>query len=571
MGELTNFDALIVGGGSSGCVLASRLSEDAGRRVLLLEAGEDTPAHAIPEVIASGDPEFSYFDPRYHWPQLRVHYRSIDECAVKAGRLLEQAMVLGGGSSINGQIAFRGLPSDYDEWAELGLRTWSFDKVEPYFIKLERDLDFNGPHHGTCGPIPIRRLPAECWPPFSRACLDVMRREGRSFIEDGVGDYRDGAMPMPMSNENDKRVSSAIGYLTTQVRARPNLEIRCKAFAERVIFDGHQAVGVVARYNEVRQTILARETIISAGALQSPALLMRSGIGPGSHLREMSIDVVADLPGVGQNLQDHPETALVGHLKPGARIRPGLKRAWFVGLRYSSGYPNCARGDMFALPIDKTAWHRLGRSLCSIIMAVHKSYSRGLVRLRHPSPDSYPLIAFNMLSDERDLVRLTHAMRYAYWMIQQPEITAQTNHWFLGRNDDAVRAIGQPTRENRIKTGLIAEILDCGPARKLLAPRILGSDRRLAAVFANESTLRDWVKESAWSSWHPVGTCKMGQQSDPLSVLDEQCQVRKVDGLRVVDCSIMPTIVTANTNIPAIMIAEKLADVIRGRAECLVR
>ena len=176
-----------------------------------------------------------------------------------------------------------------------------------------------------------------------------------------------------------------------------------------------------------------------------------------------------------------------------------------------------------------------------------------------------------MLSDERDLVRLTHAMRYAYWMIQQPEITAQTNHWFLGRNDDAVRAIGQPTRENRIKTGLIAEILDYGPARKLLAPRILGSDRRLAAVFANESTLRDWVKESAWSSWHPVGTCKMGQQSDPLSVLDEQCQVRKVDGLRVVDCSIMPTIVTANTNIPAIMIAEKLADVIRGRAECLVR
>jgi len=565
---LSDIDLLIIGGGSSGCVLASRLSEDPGRRVLLLEAGDDTPDGQVPEVIASGDPEYSYFDPRFHWPQFRVHYRSLAEATTSGdgGRLLEQAMVLGGGSSINGQIAFRGLPQDYEEWAALGLPAWSFDKVEPYFRKLERDLDFGGLNHGKHGPIPIRRLFPDSWPSFSRACLAVMRREGRPYIEDGVGDYRDGAMPMPFSNEKDRRVSSAIGYLTAAVRARPNLEIRCRSRVERLIFNGRQAVGVVALSGAARQTIMAHEIIVSCGALNSPALLMRSGIGPGGHLQEMSLETVADLPGVGQNLQDHPETALVGHLKPEARIRPGLKRAWFLGMRYSSGHPGCAEGDMFALPINKTAWHPLGRSLCSIIMAVHKSYSRGVVRLRAPDPQSYPLVAFDMLSDERDLARLAEGMRYAYEMTRQPEVQATTNGWFLGRNDDAVRAIGQPTRANRLKTGAVAGLLDGGTlARRLLMPALLGSERQLAEVFGDDRKLRDWVKESAWSSWHPVGTCKMGAAGDPGAVVDEQGRVSKLGGLRVIDCSVMPTIVSANTNIPAIMIAEKLADVIRNR------
>jgi 5-(hydroxymethyl)furfural/furfural oxidase len=243
-----------------------------------------------------------------------------------------------------------------------------------------------------------------------------------------------------------------------------------------------------------------------------------------------------------------------------------MKRAWFLGLRYSSGHPGCAAGDMFALPINKTAWHPLGRSLCSIIMAVHKSYSRGQLRLARPDPDAYPLIAFDMLSDERDLARLVEAMRYAYRMTRQPEVAATTNGWFLGRNDDAVRAIGQPTQANRLKTGIVARALDAGewPRRMLMGP-LLGGGRRLEEVFAEERELREWVKDSAWSSWHPVGTCRMGPDGDPLAVLDEQCRVRGLAGLRVVDCSVMPTIVSANTNIPAIMIAEKVADMIRGR------
>jgi len=561
------YDYVIVGGGSAGSVLASRLSETSSKSVLLIEAGIDTPPHGVPDVIGSGDPEYSYFDPRYHWEDFRVHYRSYEEA--RSGRdpalKLEQGKVLGGGSSINGQIAFRGLPHDYDEWAALGLRGWAYADVLPYFRKLERDVDFPHDGHGRDGPIPIRRLFPDSWPGFTTACLESLRAEGYRYFDDGNGDSGDGCLPMPMSNQYDRRVSAAIGYLGSAVRRRSNLRIQCKTRVLRLLFEGGRAVSVEAECDGRLEIFHGRDIIVSAGALSSPAILMRSGIGPAGHLAEHGIAVIRDLPGVGENLREHPETAIVCHLHPAARIGAGLKRAWFLGLRYSSGHADCTPGDMFILPLNKTAWHPLGRSLGSIVVAVHKTYSQGVVRLRSADPNDYPVVAFNMLSDERDLVRLVDGMRLAHRMARAAPVRACTNEWFLGKNDDEVRAIGVPTRLNRLKTGLAARLLDCGPSIRRGFMRLAITDSLdLDRTFADDRALTDWVRSSAWSSWHPTGTCKMGVDGDRWAVLDASCRVRGVGGLRVVDASIMPTIVTANTNIPTIMIGERMADAIRS-------
>ena len=294
--------------------MAARLSEDPARQVALLEAGPDTPPDAVPDIISDSYPGLSYFDPAFHWSKLRVHARNprSNSDTVPPTRL-EQAKVMGGGSSINGQFAVRGLPADYDEWAELGAKGWDWAGMLPYLKKLERDQDFDGPLHNQSGPMPIRRVFPKDWAGFTKSVLEVV--EGQyPYREDYNASFEEGSFPLPLTNENDRRVSTAVGYLTREVRARKNLHLFPMTQVEALETEGSRITGVRAHTEGQPARIWqAREVIVSAGALHTPAILLRAGIGPAHELRAKGIPVLADRPGVGANLMDHPHLAVGAH------------------------------------------------------------------------------------------------------------------------------------------------------------------------------------------------------------------------------------------------------------------
>lgn len=555
------FDEVIVGGGTAGCVFANRLSANPSRRVLLIEAGVDTPPLNVPAEILDSYPMALFFGERYIWPGLKATTVHLQDGSALT-RLYEQGRIMGGGSSINVQAANRGLPRDYDEWATLGAKGWSWNEVLPYFNRLEHDLDFAGPLHGAEGPIPIRRILPTDWPIFGEAVATALSATGLKLRQDQNGEFEDGIFPPAFSNRDDCRVSTAIGYLGAAIRARKNLEIMAEATVTKLSFAERSVEGVsIRRKDGTSQEVRAGRVILTAGALQSPAVLMRAGIGAGEHLRAKGIAVVADRPGVGQNLRDHPALTFSQFLPKRLRLPSTFRRSSLVALRYSSGLPGGSPSDMYVTSSARAGWHALGSLMALHFLWVNRPYSAGSVTLTSPDPHYYPEVNLNLLADARDLARLADGVRRLARMLVVPGVNANAEDLFPASYTPRIRKLSAVSKTNKILTAALARALDVpASVRGLILRTFLLNGMNLPSLVADETRLNDFVRCHVFGVWHASGTCRMGALDDAFAVVDSRGRVIGTNNLYVGDASVMPRLPTANTNIPTVMIAEKMSD-----------
>jgi choline dehydrogenase len=508
------FDDVIVGGGSCGAVLAARLSQDPARRVVLLDAGPD---YATVELTPA--------DLRDAWRMsLREHDWGYSAEAL-AGRAIPypRGRVIGGSSAVNATIALRGVPADYDEWARLGNDAWDWAQVLPCFRRLEDDSAGDEALHGRGGPLTIRRWRRDELIPTQRAFFDVCRQLGFSEVVDHNHPQASGVGAFPQSRRDRLRVSTAIAYLLP-ARRRPNLTIRGRCLVDRVLVANGRAIGVEIESGRGRERLYGRRVTLAAGAIGSPAILARSGIGPQDALLELGVEPVVDLPGVGAGLADHPVTRLLLVPRPGS-CDPQSPLAQVV-LRYTAPDSDefndmqqviFSHVDVAALG-GQQALAAVGAPLAiGLPVALERPRARGRVSLASRDPHAPPTIELNFASDPEDLRRLVEGVRLAWRIAHQPE---------LARHFERVA---------------------------LLTEESLGSDDALAT----------YVRATVATQFHPCGTARMGPANDPLAVVDQHCRLRAVESLRVVDASIMPTIPRANINLTCIMIAEHASDWMR--------
>jgi 5-(hydroxymethyl)furfural/furfural oxidase len=566
------YDYIIVGGGSAGSVMANRLSAKSANKVLLCEAGQDTPHGKVPPEILDSYPGTAYFDPRFHWTELKVHTEVISHNRPQENRpplrKYEQARVMGGGSSINGQLANRGAPTDYDEWEARGAQGWNWNAVLPYFKKVERDMDFDGPWHGKDGRIPVRRILPDMWNGHAKAVAKAFDAAGFEFVLDQNAEYKDGYFPITISNLYDRRVSAAIGYLDPGTRLRDNLTVSPLTQVKELVFEGQRCVGVKALVAGTETEFRGNEVIVSSGAIHSPAHLLRAGVGPAGDLRDLGIPVVANVPGVGQRLMDHPSISVSSFIKPEFRLGDTTRRHILLALRYSSGIGGAPQGDMFVAGVSKSAWHAVGAQIGSLLAAVYKTFSEtGQVKLASRDWRVEPVVEFNLLSDRRDLERLMDAFRRLGAMQIGAALGEATSDPFPASYTERVRKIGVVNARNKRITDVVARLLD-GPAwlRRYVIEKVIVEGYRFEQLMHDDEALEDFIRKAAIGVWHATCTCRMGAEDDPTAVTDNQGRVRGVAGLRVVDASLFPCVPCANTNFPTLMTAEKISDMMLAAA-----
>jgi len=528
-----HYDYIIVGAGSAGCVLAARLTEDPQIRVLLIEAGPRDRSWRIDMPSAVGSLLSS---DRFNW-----NYVSDPEPYLDGRRLTHpRGRVLGGSSSINGMVYIRGHAGDYDGWAESGLSGWGYADVLPYFKRSERHLHGADPYHGGSGPLAVF-APDLTASPLASAFVQAAAQAGYGLSDDPNGERQEGFGRVDRTTSNGRRCSAARAYLALALK-RTNLEILTGALVHRIVLRGDRAVGIEFVQGSPAATVYAeREVILSAGAINSPQLLQLSGIGAAAQLAEAGIDTRIELPAVGANLNDHPDlviqhrclqpVSIFGANRGIGKILTGLR--WFAGLGGLAGSNHFEAGGFLRsragipqpdlqltfmpLAIKPGTVEDVGMHSFQVHIDLMRPKSLGRVALRSADPAAAPSICFNYLADRQDREDLRRAVRLTREILAQPALA--------------------PYRGEELNPG---------------------------AAIQGDEDIDAWVRRGVETCYHPVGTCRMGL--DPRSsVVDSQCRVHGVANLRVIDASVMPAIVSGNTNAPTIMIAEKMSDTLRGK------
>lgn len=538
MAEATNlqaFDYVIVGAGSAGCVLANRLSEDPGVTVAILEAGGKNDSLLVR--MPAGVGQLIKQKGLSNWGFETVPQEHLD------GRRLYQprGRGLGGSSAINGMIYIRGHARDYDQWRQTGLTGWGYADVLPYFKRSQHHEDGGDAWNGEGGPLWVSRGPPG--DPIYKAFIQAGAQAGFPVTRDFNGLQQEGVGPYHLTIRDGERWSAAAAYLAPILALRPNLRVISNAFAGRIVFEGRKAVGVEfsGGPGKPTQTVrAAREVLVCGGAFQSPQLLMLSGIGPADALKKLDIPVVQDAPEVGRNLQDHLDVSVIYEMtKPISMYSKtkGLKQP-MIGIQYmlskqGHGRTNHLHAGAFLKTRGELDRPDIQLHLVNAVMIDHARVQ--------PDRDGFTIHACQLRPESRGEVRLASRDPFTEPLIDPRYLSTETDRRTMR---DAVRIVRDIVAQDAVKL-------------------YRGPEMRPGAHVRTDSEIDAWIRRTAETIYHPVGTVRMG--ADDRAPVDGELRVRGVEGLRVIDASVMPTLIGGNTNAPTIMIAEKLSDIIRGK------